>query len=134
MILEKIIALVNDGTDFTNDELESAVKGRDAALIALQRAGLEVEALAAAGGVGDEEVNGVSENIVDLAGEFGTAFKNLTPSQKDKVKGTVAGIITGKNEALIERLFNAALDFVGAAQTLVEVADRLLATPPPPEG
>lgn len=133
MILEKIIALVNDSTDFTNDELEAAVKGRDAALITLQRAGLEVEALAAAGGVGDEELNGVAESIVDLANEFGTAFKNLTQSQKDKVKATVAGIVTGKNESLVERLFNASLDFVGAAQTLVEVADRLLATPPPVE-
>lgn len=131
-IFQKVIDLVNAETDFTNDELEAAVKGRDAALVALQRAALEVEALA--GNAGNEELDGVSENIVELAGDFGAAFSKLSPTQRDKVKATVSGIVTGANEALVERLFNSALDFVIAAKTLVQVADALLATPPPVEG
>lgn len=129
-IFDKIVQLVNDNTDFTNDEAEAAVKARDASLIVVQRTALLIENLINEGNAEDVDLEGVAESIVDLANEFGTAFKNLTSDQKDRVKATVAGIVTGKNEGLIETLFNATLDLVGTAQALVETMDRLLATPP----
>lgn len=131
-IFEKIVQLVNENTNFVNDEAEMAVLERDAALVNVQRTALLIEQLAAQGNVEDAELEGVAEAIVDLASQFGTTFKNLSADQKARVKATVAGIVTGKNEVLIETLFDSAFDLVGKALALTEVMDRLLATPPPP--
>lgn len=111
-LTQKIAALAVSQVEISNKVLESRLEAMLTDFGELHRTALELDQIAAS----DEGVLNISEGIFDLANTFGTAFKNLSEEQKQGARDAVAKIVTGANEALVERLFDNCLQFISGAQ------------------
>lgn len=118
----EIAALAVDQIDFKNDALEAAFEKSIAKFGSLYESAQAVDTASTS----DETVVPVAKGVLTLAGLYGKTYKNLTDDQKVAVKEAVAQIVTGPNEAAIEKLFDDSVEFIASAQELNTVVD----TPP----
>lgn len=115
---EQITALIFENIDFANDTVEAALEGVVTSSIGVNDAARAIEALDLQG---DEAA--VAEGVVKLASTFGTVFGNLSAEQQAEVTDTVAKIVTGPNEGLIETLFNKCVALIADIKAANEVVD-----------
>lgn len=121
---EQITALIFENIDFANDTVEAALEGVVTSAISVSDAARAIEALDLQGADAD-----VAEGVVKLASTFGTVFGNLTPDQQAEVTETVAKIVTGPNEGLIETLFNQCVALIADIRAANEIVDANTVTP-----
>jgi len=112
MLELELAALATQTIDFDNDALELEFENSLTSFGKLAKTTVELDQLT------DESVLPVAQSVLNLAKQFGVAFKGLTEAQSLAVKEAVKGIVTGENETLIERFFDESLDFIIAGQKL----------------
>lgn len=117
MLELELAELATSTIDFQNEALESALEQTLTAFGKLAKTAVELD------GLTDESVLPVSKSVLELAKQFGIAFKDLEAEQAQKVKDAMKGVVTGENELLVERFFDEALDFILSGQNLNAVAD-----------
>jgi len=115
---EQITALIFENIDFANDTVEAALEGVVTSAIGVSDAARAIEALDLQGADAD-----VAEGVVKLASTFGTVFGNLSAEQQAEVTDTVAKIVTGPNEGLIETLFDKCVALIADIKAANEVVD-----------
>lgn len=120
---QKLSELIITQVDFIDDSLEAKVEEVLTSFGAAHRIGLQIDQQAE----NDQTVEGVASGVLDLANEFGIAFKDLNGEQAARVKAAVRGIVTGDNEVLIENFFDACLDVIVKAKDLNNTVDDLTA-------
>ena len=118
---QKLSELIITQVDFIDDSLEAKVEEVLTSFGAAHRIGLQIDQQAE----NDQTVEGVASGVLDLANEFGIAFKDLNGEQAARVKAAVRGIVTGDNEVLIENFFDACLDVIVKAKDLNNTVDDL---------
>ena len=118
-----IAALGVEVIDFDNDALEANFEQALTPYGELLTIALKLDAANET----DTSVSDVAGGVLNLAKQFGVAFKQLTPDQVEKVKAAVAAIVVGQNEGLIESFFDAALRFITNGQTLNAEVNTALA-------
>ena len=118
---QKLSELIISQVDFIDDSLEAKVEEVLTSFGAAHRIGLQIDQQAE----NDQTVEGVASGVLDLANEFGIAFKDLNGEQAAGVKAAVRGIVTGDNEVLIENFFDACLDVIVKAKDLNNTVDDL---------
>lgn len=118
---QKLSELIISQVDFIDDSLEAKVEEVLTSFGAAHRIGLQIDQQAE----NDQTVEGVASGVLDLANEFGIAFKDLNGEQAARVKAAVRGIVTGDNEVLIENFFDACLDVIVKAKDLNNTVDDL---------
>lgn len=121
---EQITQLIFENLDFANDAVEAALEGVVTSAIGVSDAARAIEALDLQG-----EDAAVAEGVVKLASTFGTVFGNLSPDQRAEVTDTVAKIVTGPNEGLIETLFNQCVALIADIRAANEIVDANTVTP-----
>ena len=112
MLELELAAVAAQTIDFSNDALELEFENSLTAFGKLAKTTVELDQLT------DESALPVAQSVLNLAKQFGVAFKELTEDQSLAVKEAVKGIVTGENETLIERFFDESLDFIVAGQKL----------------
>lgn len=117
-LLDEVRALALEQVNFTNKDREALVEKQNGAYGELHRTTLEFEQAAS-----DEDFDprpGASA-LVRLAGQFGTAFPNLSEAQRDAIKQNIAEIYDTASDDVDtagRALFNATVDFIQASQEL----------------
>lgn len=132
MFSEKIQQLVVEQVDFLNDDIEAKVEAVTAAASKLRTLSLQIDGLSEE----DDAFEAVAENTVNLASAFGKFYRQLTDQDRASVKAAFRAVYGNPNaeqEVVIEGIFDATIDFIGAASDLNQAADALWQAEPPTE-